>query len=510
MKEKGERKRKEKGDRLIYRVKKEMIQRSIYKIQSAIFIQRLYAYLLVLKYFELLSKRNSSNSFTYTYDNVSNRLTKTQKSPSPPAGEGKGEGEVKYTYSYDAIYRLTEALSSTPGYSSNTSGKGSGVSTATQNQKEFYTYDAVGNRRSSDKYGIYTYNQANQLTTNGGAYGYDRNGNLISKTDGATTFSYSYDYENRLTKVIKTENSETTTSEYKYDPFGRRIEKRIEGVDKGIAETLIYTYVHDNEDIILEYLTKTTNDITTQEITKYIHGPGIDEPLALEKEGNIYYYHADGLGSITALTDISGKIAQAYEYDSFGNLHDSMNAIKQPYTFTGREWDKEIGLYYYRARYYDAETGRFTSFDPILRGFSHTEATTCSQSITSLPLKQPKNLHPFVYVENNPINLTDPTGLGGVSECEYYNNRCKETSGCDQYACKAYQCCKDWSEGTTINCVRGCLINFDKLHCTNLTGEARNQCAALAHIECYGKCNALPLLIHPGIPASCKGIKGIL
>ena len=95
MKEKGERKRKEKGDRLIYRVKKEMIQRSIYKIQSAIFIQRLYAYLLVLKYFELLSKRNSSNSFTYTYDNVSNRLTKTQKSPSPPAGEGKDEGEVQ-------------------------------------------------------------------------------------------------------------------------------------------------------------------------------------------------------------------------------------------------------------------------------------------------------------------------------------------------------------------------------------------------------------------------------
>jgi RHS repeat-associated protein len=57
----------------------------------------------------------------------------------------------------------------------------------------------------------------------------------------------------------------------------------------------------------------------------------------------------------------------AYEYDSFGNLHDQKNRIKQPYAFTGREWDRdrETGLYFYRARYYDAEAGRFTSKDPI-------------------------------------------------------------------------------------------------------------------------------------------------
>jgi len=172
---------------------------------------------------------------------------------------------------------------------------------------------------------------------------------------------------------------------------------------------------YDNEDIIFKYITKTSNGATTTETKKYLHGPGIDEHLSLTNDTGTYYYHADGLGSIIALTDASGTVAQAYEYDSFGNLHDSMNAIKQPYTFTGREWDKEIGLYYYRARYYDAETGRFVSFDPILRGFSHVEEVGCRESITSFPLEQPQKLHPYAYVENNPLNKIDPSGYVAIA-----------------------------------------------------------------------------------------------
>ena len=171
-------------------------------------------------------------------------------------------------------------------------------------------------------------------------------------------WTYQYDYENRLIKVIKKESNEDKTITFKYDPFGRRIEKKVESIDKGISETSIYTYTYDNEDIILE--TQTTS--SGQQTTKYVHGPGIDEPLSMTNATDTYYYHADGLGSITAMTDTTGKIVQAYEYDSFGNLHDNMNAIKQPYTYTGREWDKETGLYYYRARYYDPVVGRFISF----------------------------------------------------------------------------------------------------------------------------------------------------
>jgi len=83
---------------------------------------------------------------------------------------------------------------------------------------------------------------------------------------------------------------------------------------------------------------------------------------------NVYYYHADGVGSIIALTDWSGATVEGYTYDTFGRVQRFGNAVMNTYGFTGREYDEETGLYYYRARYYDPETGRFISKDPI--GFS--------------------------------------------------------------------------------------------------------------------------------------------
>ncbi len=347
------------------------------------------------------------NSFTYTHDKVGNRLTKTTS-------------EKTISYQYDSIYRLIEALSSAPGYSTNTSGKGKGIQTAIQQQKEFYVYDAVGNRLTSDHNRTYTYNAGNQLVTeNGITYSYDKSGNLISKTDSTGTTLYSYDYENRLTKVIKTENGVTTIAEFKYDPFGRRIEKKVSGNDG----TKTYNYIYDNEDILFEY------DANGYIGNRYIHGLGIDEPLAVEQKGNVYYYHADGLGSIVALTDSRGKVVQSYTYDSFGGMKQSGDKVKQPYTFTAREWDKETGLYYYRARYYDATIGRFTSFDPLLHLISRSKQSgVCGKnSNSSIPrtfsllMENPKFLNPQVYVANDPVNSVDPSGLLPQTPGEWLN-----------------------------------------------------------------------------------------
>ena len=105
-----------------------------------------------------------------------------------------------------------------------------------------------------------------------------------------------------------------------------------------------------------------------------------------------YYYHADGLGSITGLSDATGTMVQTYGYDAFGNVTAS-GSVSQPFMFTAREYDAETGMYFYRARYYDPQAGRFVTKDPI--GFAGGDV----------------NL--FAYINNNPVIYNDPFGLMG-------------------------------------------------------------------------------------------------
>ena len=137
------------------------------------------------------------------------------------------------------------------------------------------------------------------------------------------------------------------TVRFKYDAFGRR--------------TTTSSYLYDGEDILL----RIDSDGTTTTAIYYVHGPGIDEPLAMIQDGTPYFYHADGLGSIVAITDTNKQTVQRCSYDTFGMLSATDPEFKNSYTFTSREWDKELGLYYYRARYYDPMEGRFISKDPI-------------------------------------------------------------------------------------------------------------------------------------------------
>ncbi|HAV42503.1 TPA: hypothetical protein DCX15_00600 [bacterium] len=218
-------------------------------------------------------------------------------------------------------------------------------------------------------------------------YTYDPNGNMISKTSKTTgeTTTYGYDAENQLTLI----SSLSSLITYRYDGLGRRIEKNVNGV--------ITRYIYGNEGIIFEY------DGSNRLLATYLHGPGIDEPLMMERDIRDYYYIPDALGSIRALVDGSGHTRQMYEYDAFGEIKifdqegipiPMYKAIKNPYTFTGREYDPESGLYYYRARYYDPRLGRFLQED-VFKG--------------SLILPISQNL--YLYVEDAPINFIDPFGF---------------------------------------------------------------------------------------------------
>ncbi|MBI5492886.1 MAG: hypothetical protein HY893_08145 [Deltaproteobacteria bacterium] len=83
--------------------------------------------------------------------------------------------------------------------------------------------------------------------------------------------------------------------------------------------TKVFTYVYDNEDVVLETIDTTVNNgAPTTETIRYVHGPGVDEPLSLERNGQTYYYHADGLGSVTELTDSQQTVVESYRYTAYG------------------------------------------------------------------------------------------------------------------------------------------------------------------------------------------------
>ncbi len=240
---------------------------------------------------------------------------------------------------------------------------------------ESYAYDLMGNRTSSHLSSAYVYDAANRLRSDDTYdYSYDGNGNLVGKTVRATgaTTTYTFDTENRLVRADLPGGGIAT---YRYDGLGRRIAKTVDG--------LLTQYVYDESDILVEYIGGTVT-------ARYTHGPIADEVLAVVRGGASYFFEWDALGSVRRVVDAGGAEVASYTYDSFGNLLAETGTPQAPFLFQGRELDRETGLYFFRTRYYDPQVGRFVSEDAM--GFS-------------------AGVNFYVFVENNPVNFTDPFGL---------------------------------------------------------------------------------------------------
>lgn len=157
------------------------------------------------------------------------------------------------------------------------------------------------------------------------------------------------------------------------------------------------------------------------------HGPGFDEPLILHTQnpatGEIKsdYYLSDNLGSVTELVGKDGTITGEQVFNSFGKIiHSSGIADAQCYSYTGREFDRESDLYFYRTRYYSSTLGNFITQDLydismliiLSRIGGSPEITNLLGSLISNPKKQ----NYYAYVSANPINFIDPQGLFGLTE----------------------------------------------------------------------------------------------
>ncbi|WP_297292870.1 RHS repeat-associated core domain-containing protein, partial [Oceanicoccus sp.] len=182
---------------------------------------------------------------------------------------------------------------------------------------------------------------------------------------------YEFDYEHRLVDI----GVGATT--FTYDGAGNRLRAIRSGVET--------RYIYDAWGNLLAEA-NSSNTITRY----YIHGLGL---LAMvTPAGQTYTYHYNAIGNTIAITDQGQNMVNKYVYTPFGRLANEEEAFTQPFKFVGRHgiMSEPDGLHYMRARYYDAETGRFISEDPI--GFAGGD------------------LNLYAYVQNNPVMFIDPSG----------------------------------------------------------------------------------------------------
>ncbi len=211
-----------------------------------------------------------------------------------------------------------------------------------------------------------------------------------------TVRTYAYDSQGRVTRI---ECGGRSVS-YAYDYQGR-LYSRTENGGNGARK-----HLYSGAQVVAEYGAGGK---------RYLCGPGIDNVLAFH-DGSARYLHRDGLGSVTLATDGSNEVLERVSYDAFGEptfrdaeYGPAESATGNRQLFTGREWEAELGLYNYRARFYAPGVGRFVSPDPI--GVSG-------------------GLNLYAYCGNNPVNLVDPFG---TEACE--SDQARE----DQAAVAAFQ-----------------------------------------------------------------------
>ncbi len=330
--------------------------------------------------------------FTYQYDLTGN-VTRLES-------QAQGSPTDVQTFTYDHLSRLKTAQAT------------GGVA----NYSQTFTYDLLGNIQS-DGFFSYSYNDPNHrhAVTSlmagpmpAATFGYDANGNMVSRTDNGASFTQNFDGENRLVYVA-TPGSNTSTS-FAYDAAGQRTKATVT-IPGSSMQVTYYPFPNYEEELRYTYqpgcfgpepcggtwvLTGTVRrsryTLAGQAIAVRVTStpPGPDDGL--------FYVHSDHLGSTSFLSLPNGskKAGSEARYLPFGDYRGTPPATNPSITdrgYTGHRHNDSLGLVYANARFYVPGVGRFLSADTIVP-----------------EPKNPQSYNRYSYVQNDPLNYTDPTG----------------------------------------------------------------------------------------------------
>ncbi|MBL8892636.1 MAG: RHS repeat-associated core domain-containing protein [Planctomycetaceae bacterium] len=319
-------------------------------------------------------------SFAYRNDNLPTSIATTHAG-SPNIGT--------YSYTWDANKNKTgETITSTMsgfGFSTGASGyddedrlQAWNRTNGTMNQA--WTLSDVGNWDAFTSAGSTwnrTHSNAHEFTgftgASTGTLAYDVKGNQTSRpsTLSAPALNLDWNFDNQLVGADTNGSAGSLEVTFEYDALGRRVSRSHSSGN--------VVYVHAGQQVIADYARGTA---AASPSYRYVYADYVDEPIlrhtgtgtTLPTTGdNTLYYHRNQQYSIIGLTNAAGTLVERYSYTAYGTLgiYDASGTVRTSstyanrYTYTGREYDADLNLYHFRARWYDPATGGFISRDPL-------------------------------------------------------------------------------------------------------------------------------------------------
>jgi RHS repeat-associated protein len=321
-------------------------------------------------------------------------------------------------------------------------GYGAAYQNASLYSEEILSRDAIGRitlRRetvqgASTEY-AYDYDAAGRLSevridgALASHYEYDANGNRLARSTATSTESCAYDAQDRLTNCGDThyaynavgqlsrwtQSGSSATTTFDYDvmgnlrtatlPDGRAVEFEIDGRNRRVGKRVDgerqWGLLYQDQ-----FAPVAQVDAHNAVASTFIYATRENVPDYMVKNGQTYRLMVDHIGSVRLVVNVAtGMVAQRMDYDAFGRVIGDTNPGFQPFGFAGGVYDMDLSLVRFGARDYDPAIGRWTAKDPIL--FDGGQA----------------NL--YVYVDNDPINRIDSSGLGLLDWAKNLYKLCK-------------------------------------------------------------------------------------